>query len=134
MTTDRTDGDVAAPGLGRGPRPTGAAASLVSLLVLGSLPLVVGVLAVHASFARRAEASSRPARIAVVKRMPSADFAFASGSRHLRFLSLEEPQAAFADGPCLPDPDPAGGLFGAPRAAFADAVTRGGPSITKRRP
>lgn len=97
----------------------------VALGLLVSLPLVIVAIAFHASAGRRDEATTRAARVAVVKRMPSADFAFAGGSRHLRFLSLEEPQAAFADGPCLPDPDPAGGLAGAPKAMFADTPTFG---------
>jgi len=96
-----------------------------ALGLLASLPAVVAAIVLHAGACRRAEVASRAARVAVVARMPSADFAFAGGSRHLRFVSLEEPQAAFADGPCLPDPDPAGGLVGAPRAMFADTPTFG---------
>lgn len=91
--------------------------------LLAALPAVVLVIALHASAARRAEGPVRAARNAAIARLPSADFAFAGGSRHLRYLSLEEPQAAFADGPGLPDPDPAGGLVGTPRAMFADVPT-----------
>lgn len=97
---------------------------VVAVLCLVSLPLVLGGLSLHASAARREKLGARPATLAVVRRLPSADFAFAGGSRHLRFVSLEEPQAAFADGPCLPDPDPAGGLVGAPKAAYADVPVR----------
>jgi hypothetical protein len=93
--------------------------------MLLALPLAIAALATHASHARRAEADHAPSKRLVVSRLPSADLAFAGGSRHLRFLSLEEPQAAFADGPGLPDPDPAGGLIGVPREAFAGAYTRG---------
>jgi len=107
----------------------------VAVGMLLALPLAIASLAVHASLARRDEEGRAPAKRAVVSRLPSADLAFAGGSRHLRFLSLEEPQAAFADGPGLPDPDPAGGLIGAPREAFAGAYTRGaGPAATGARP
>jgi hypothetical protein len=49
----------------------------------------------------------------------------------VRFVSVEEPQAAFADGPGLPDPEPAGGLVGVPRAAFAEATVRAGAGVAK---
>lgn len=105
----------------------------VGCALLLSLPLVVFGLALHAAGARRQERGTEKATLAVVRRLPSADFAFAGGSRHLRFVSLEEPQAAFADGPCLPDPDPAGGLIGAPRAAYADAVQGAAPARGARK-
>ena len=86
-----------------------------------------------AACAPLSKAARAPAKRLVVSRLPSADLAFAGGSRHLRFLSLEEPQAAFADGPGLPDPDPAGGLVGVPRETFAGAYTREAPAKTKGR-
>jgi hypothetical protein len=108
--------------------------ALILVFVLASLPLSIVGIAAHAAHARQDELVSRPSRVAAVRRMPSADFAFAGGSRHLRFLTLEEPQAAFADGPGLPDPDPAGGLIGVPKAAYADAVTRAGTGTKKGTP
>ena len=111
-----------------------SAHALISVFVLASLPLSIVGIAAHAAHARQDELASRPSRLAAVRRMPSADFAFAGGSRHLRFLTLEEPQAAFADGPGLPDPDPAGGLIGVPKAAFADAVTHTGTGTKKGSP
>ncbi|HQY60823.1 MAG: hypothetical protein IPF92_19875 [Myxococcales bacterium] len=106
---------------------------IVAAGMLVALPLTIAALGTHASLARRAEAARAPAKRLVVSRLPSADLAFAGGSRHLRFLSLEEPQAAFADGPGLPDPDPAGGLVGVPRETFAGAYTREAPAKTKGR-
>jgi hypothetical protein len=91
-----------------------------AVLSLLSLPLALTVMLVHARATRVRAMAERPAVLAVVARMPSADFAFAGGSRHLRFVTLEEPGAAFADGPGMPDPDPAGGLVGAPREAWAE--------------
>jgi hypothetical protein len=91
-----------------------------AVLSLLSLPFVLGVMLVHARVSRARAQAEHPAVLAVVSRMPSADFAFAGGSRHLRFVTLEEPGAAFADGPGMPDPDPAGGLVGAPREAWAE--------------
>jgi hypothetical protein len=44
----------------------------------------------------------------------------ASGARHLRFLSLEEPGAAFADGPAALDTDPAGGCIAPPRGVWVE--------------
>ena len=71
----------------RGRRASQGKASVAAIAagaVIASLPVVVAVLTIHATLARHAEASTRPTRVAVVKRMPSADFAFAGGSRHLR--------------------------------------------------
>lgn len=129
---DRADGaDLAdaAEGAGAPPRDRftrrAARAAVTAIAMLLTLPAALAALSVHAGLARRAEATRAPAKVRVVSRLPSSDLAFAGGSRHLRFLSLEEPQAAFADGPGLPDPDPAGGLVGVPREAFAGAYTRG---------
>ncbi|MFO0675062.1 MAG: hypothetical protein U0169_00880 [Polyangiaceae bacterium] len=96
--------------------PSPFARSLVVLVVLGAaLVVVVG----HAS-RRRAERSEHAAAIrAVVARLPSGDLALSGGARWLRNPSLEEPGAAFADSPAIPDPDPAGGTMAPPRAVWA---------------
>ncbi len=94
--------------------------AILAVVGLALLPAAIAALSLHASASRRARRSDEPAIVAAVSRMPSADFAFAGGSRHLRTLSLEEPGAAFADGPGLPDPDPAGGVVSPPRAAWVD--------------
>lgn len=107
------------------------ALGVLGVLLLFTLPATVVGLSVAAMRARARAIEGNAARLAVVARLPSADFSFAGGSRHVRFVSIEEPQAAFADGPGLPDPEPAGGLVGAPRAAFADATMRVGTGVTK---
>lgn len=107
------------------------ALGLLGVLLLLTLPASVIGLSAAARRARAREHEGSAARLAVVARLPSADFSFAGGSRHVRFVSIEEPQAAFADGPGLPDPEPAGGLVGAPRAAFAEATVRTGTGVTR---
>ncbi|MBL8606525.1 MAG: hypothetical protein JNL38_04360, partial [Myxococcales bacterium] len=59
---------------------------------------------------------------AVAVRLPSGDLALSGGSRWLRAPSLEEPWGAFADGPAVPDPDPAGAI--APPRFLAGAGAR----------
>lgn len=107
------------------------ALGLLGVLLLLTLPAAVAGLTVAAKRARARALEGTAARLAVVARMPSADFSFAGGSRHVRFVSIEEPQAAFADGPGLPDPEPAGGLVGVPRAAYAEATVRAGTGMSK---
>lgn len=107
------------------------ALGVVGVSLLLTLPVVVVALSLLARSHRERAHEGSVARLAVVGRLPSADFSFAGGSRHVRFVSIEEPQAAFADGPGLPDPEPAGGLVGVPRAAFADATVRAGAGVAK---
>ncbi|MCU0654665.1 MAG: hypothetical protein MUF64_05050 [Polyangiaceae bacterium] len=96
------------------PRAWGAVALLLASLL--TAPLLAGV-----SAARRATLGARRAAVAPVTRLlPWPDLAVASGARHLRFLSLEEPGAAFADGPASLDTDPAGGAVAPPRAVWAE--------------
>jgi hypothetical protein len=84
-----------------------------------ALPVVVACVCVHASFRRAARAREQPAIERVATRLASSDLALSGGARWLRSPSLEEPGAAFADGPALPDPDPAGGVMSPPRAVWA---------------
>jgi hypothetical protein len=61
---------------------------------------------------KRAQRASDHGRIALVaSRLPFADLALSGGSRWLRAPSVEEPTGAFADGPGVPDPDPAGAFL-----------------------
>jgi len=94
--------------------------------LLGSCAVVVSMLLALLAFAlvdagrrRRARAAEQTAIDAVVQRLPSGDLALSGGARWLRSPSLEEPGAAFADSPALPDPDPAGGIMAPPRAVWA---------------
>jgi hypothetical protein len=93
---------------------TSSQRALVALAALASPALVVAGLAVDAS-ARRARSRAGDHAVATLAlRLPSNDLALSGGSRWLRALSLEEPQAAFADGPATPDPDPAGAAVAPP--------------------
>ncbi len=88
---------------------------------------VVALLSVCASFvalfAIAADAQSKSLRRqrdqhvihSVARLLPSGDLAWSGGARWVRFVSLEEPTAASADGPLMPDPDPAGVLASPPR-------------------
>ena len=90
--------------------------AVVLLLVL---PATTAAIALDASARRRARAADQPAIDAVARRLPASDLALAGGARWLRFPSLEEPGAAFQDGPALPDPDPAGGAMAPPRDVWS---------------
>jgi hypothetical protein len=87
--------------------------------ILLALPLVICAVAGHAASVRARRAGEQRAIDALAPRLPSGDLALSGGARWLRAPSLEEPGAAFADGPALPDPDPAGGAMAPPRAAWA---------------
>lgn len=93
----------------------GRAALALLLASLLSPWLLVGV-------AHAARAASGPRHDLIVRvgpLLPWPDLAVASGARHLRFLSLEEPGAAFADAPASLDTDPAGGCVAPPAAVWA---------------
>ncbi len=85
-----------------------------ALAVLVVLPVLVAALALDARSRRAERAARRPAIDALAVRLPSSDLALSGGARWLRAPSMEEPNAAFADGPALPDPDPAGGVMSPP--------------------
>ncbi len=85
-----------------------------AIVTLCALPIVIGVVAVDAH-ARRARRDAQSGAIrALAPRLPSGDLALSGGARWLRFPSLEEPNAPFADGIAVPDPDPAGGSMAPP--------------------
>lgn len=92
----------------------------IALVVL-ALPLVVTGLSVDAHLRRARAERGQPVTDAVAVRLPSPDMALFGGARWLRAPTLEEPGAAFADGPGAVDPDPAGGLVAPPKAAWAKA-------------
>jgi hypothetical protein len=93
-----------------------------AIALLLALPVSVAAIAADASWKRAARARDQPKIDAVARIVPSNDLALAGGARWLRFPSMEEPGAAFQDGPALPDPDPAGGAMAPPVAVWCGAV------------
>ncbi len=89
-----------------------AVAALLAPVVLAS------AMAFDASHRRAVRALEQHAIDRVSRRLASPDLALSGGARWLRSLSLEEPGAAFAEGPAAPDPDPAGGIVAPPREAW----------------
>jgi hypothetical protein len=92
--------------------------------MLLSLPVVGVAITAHAGHARARRAAEEPAILQLAPRLPAGDLALSGGARWLRFPSLEEPGAAFADGPALPDPDPAGGAMAPPREVWTAETRR----------
>jgi hypothetical protein len=86
------------------------------------LPVSIAAIAIDASARRARRAREQGAIDAIARRLPSSDLALAGGARWLRAPSMEEPAAAFADGPALPDPDPAGGIMAPPQAVWTSAA------------
>jgi len=84
------------------------------IALLASPVVVIATIALDAHSRRASAAAEQPAVSALAVRLPTSDLALSGGSRWLRSPSLEEPTAAFADGPAVPDPDPAGGAMAPP--------------------
>jgi hypothetical protein len=97
---------------------TNSRQKLVALALAFSPVLVIGVLTVDARTRRRARGAEQPAIDELARRLPTSDLALSGGARWLRAPSLEEPSAAFADGPAAPDPDPAGGAMAPPTSLW----------------
>ncbi len=93
--------------------------SLAALSLLVTLPVCIGAIAIDAAARRRMRHGDEAAIDALAPRLPMSDLALSGGARWLRFPSLEEPGAAFQDGPALPDPDPAGGILAPPRGVWS---------------
>lgn len=89
----------------------------IAVLMLASPVLVIALIGIDARMRRAERAADLPAVSAVARRLPAGDLALSGGARWLRSPSLEEPGAAFADGPASPDPDPAGGAMAPPFGA-----------------
>jgi hypothetical protein len=85
-----------------------------------ALPATLTLLVIDARARRDQKQKEITTLVAVAKRLPSTDLALSGGARWLRTPSLEEPGAAFSDGPALPDPDPAGGAVSPPRAVWVE--------------
>jgi hypothetical protein len=91
---------------------------------LGIEALVLALLALHAHARGRSRQADQPAIAAVTRLMPGADLSLAGAARHLRFPSIEEPGAAFADAPASFDTDPAGGALAPPSEVYAAVAPR----------
>jgi hypothetical protein len=87
---------------------------LIALLCVASPFIASAALALDAQSRRSRRHLEEPAIGTLASRLPTSDLALSGGARWLRAPSLEEPGAAFADGPALPDPDPAGGAMAPP--------------------
>jgi hypothetical protein len=109
-----------------------ARARRIAIACLASPALVIALLSFDARARRAASAAEAPAVAAVVARLPTGDLALSGGARWLRAPSLEEPGAAFADGPAIPDPDPAGGAMAPPIEAWSAAAERAAPKEVPR--
>ena len=95
----------------------------IAVALVVSPALVVAGLAYDANARRAAKANEAAAIDTLARRLPTSDLALSGGARWLRAISLEEPGAAFADGPASPDPDPAGAAM-APPVELWSASTR----------
>jgi hypothetical protein len=94
----------------------------IALLVVALAALVA--ISADAAHRRRLRADQQPAIDAVARRLPAPDLALSGGARWLRSPALEEPGAAFAEGPVMPDADPAGGVMAPPRAIWVEEQVR----------
>jgi hypothetical protein len=100
------------------------------LVVLGVAALALAGVVWHGVARTALRNGEQPAIDAVTRLLPGPDLSFAGSARHLRFPSLEEPGAAFADAPASPDLDPAGAAVAPPTAVFTqieDLSRRGHP-------
>jgi hypothetical protein len=95
---------------------TSARAPLLALAIEAAL--LVGLFT-HAHMRVAERRTEQPAVDAVSRFLPAADLSLAGAARHLRFPSLEEPGAAFADAPASPDLDPAGAALAPPIDVYA---------------
>lgn len=102
-------------------------ARTVGVLLIASPVVVIAVLSIDAHQRRGERAHDAPAIDLVAQRLPVSDLALSGGARWLRAPSVEEPGAAFADGPALPDPDPAGGAMAPPMEVWS------GPNLTVKK-
>jgi hypothetical protein len=99
------------------------------LLALGCATLVLAAVSWHANARASMHRQEQAAVDAVMRLLPAADLSFAGSSRHLRFPSLEEPGAAFADAPASPDLDPAGAAVAPPIGVLTQIATPVRPPV-----
>lgn len=99
----------------------------LALVLVLSPAVAIATIAVDARMRRDAAKKEDPAIAILAQRLPTSDLALSGGARWLRSPSLEEPGAAFADGPALPDPDPAGAAMAPPIDVWRQASTKEHP-------
>ena len=104
------------------------------LLAFGLTALALGGVAWHAEARAALRRQEQPAIDTLSRLLPAPDLSFAGSARHLRFPSLEEPGAAFADAPASPDLDPAGAAVAPPTAVFMHVETEAPRGRAPRRP
>ena len=112
-----------------------ARTKMLAVALVVSPALVIAGLTYDAQARRASKARETTAIDTLARRLPSSDLALSGGARWLRSISLEEPGAAFADGPALPDPDPAGAAMAPPVelwSATATASTSTSTSVKKK--
>ena len=97
----------------------------IAVAIMVSPALVIAGVAWDAHARRAAKGNETASIDALARRLPTSDLALSGGARWLRSVSLEEPGAAFADGPASPDPDPAGAAMAPPLELWAAPVARG---------
>ncbi|MCL2724703.1 MAG: hypothetical protein FWD69_09730 [Polyangiaceae bacterium] len=100
------------------------------LLVVSPVFVIVGLL-VDARMRRAARAEEAESIALLACRLPTSDLALSGSARWLRAVSLEEPGAAFADGPATPDPDPAGGAMAPPSEVWAGVARQASFVVVK---
>lgn len=98
----------------------------MAILLVASPVLVIALIGADAAARRSRRAGDAPAIAALAPRLPTSDLALSGGARWLRAPSLEEPGAAFADGPAMPDPDPAGGSMAPPVEVWSSSAAARG--------
>lgn len=104
-----------------------ALARIGAAALLGPL-VVAGLLGASASSRRAERARDEQAIETLARRLPTSDLALSGGARWLRAVSLEEPGAAFADGPATADPDPGGAALAPPLEVWTQSARAVGAS------
>jgi hypothetical protein len=111
-----------------------ARAARIALALVVSPLLVIAGLAYDAEARRAQKATETDAIDLLARRLPTSDLALSGGARWLRSISLEEPGAAFADGPALPDPDPAGAAMAPPIELWSATAPPSKPAGSPSKP
>ncbi len=89
-----------------------------------AVPVLLALTAHDAARRRAARQRQQEAIDVVAARLPAPALALSGGGRWLRAPALEEPGAAFAEGPAMPDADPAGGTMAPPVEQWAAEARR----------
>jgi hypothetical protein len=92
------------------------------LAAVAAVPLMLAAVAADAAHQRTMRDQEQGSINAVASRLPAPHLALSGGARWLRAPMLEEPGAAFAESPAMPDADPAGGTMSPPRTLWAEEL------------